>query len=270
MARPQRRDATARDGKPVAKRHGRLIALGLAALACFVLATLPASLVASRLQRVELSASSYSGTVWSGTATGLAWRHVALGDLHWRIRPMALLRGRVGADLELSRSDGSATAHASAGRDGALDLTNVHLDLPLAALDRAQGGPPQGWQGRARGEFAEIQLVAGWPSVARGALDIVGLVSPPPRSTALGSYHVVIPDPMATAAAGPGVIARVSDQGGPMSVDAELRLAADRSFLLEGTLAPRADMPQEMADSLPFLGPADAAGRRPFSMSGTF
>ena len=49
-----------------------------------------------------------------------------------------------------------------------------------------------------------------------------------------------------------------------------LTLGRDRSFLLEGTLAPRGSSPPELARSLALLGPADAGGRRPVSVSGTF
>jgi hypothetical protein len=63
--------------------------------------------------------------------------------------------------------------------------------------------------------------------------------------------------------------ARVTDKEGPFSFDGRFTLGADRSFLLEGTLAPRGSTPPALARSLELLGPADAAGRRPVSVSGT-
>jgi hypothetical protein len=95
------------------------------------------------------------------------------------------------------------------------------------------------------------------------------LVAPPPRNAVVGSFRVVMPDPQGAAAAGDTLAARVADKGGPFSVDARLTLSRDRSFLLEGTLAPRGSVPPELERSLQLLGPADATGRRPFSVSGT-
>ena len=37
----------------------------------------------------------------SGAASGLAWRGAALGDLRWRVAPLQLYRGRLGAHLLL-------------------------------------------------------------------------------------------------------------------------------------------------------------------------
>jgi hypothetical protein len=96
-----------------------------------------------------------------------------------------------------------------------------------------------------------------------------GLIAPPPRSTTIGSYHVVIPDPQAGATGADALHARVTDKDGPFSFDGRFTLGADRSFLLEGTLAPRGNTPPALVRSLELLGPADAAGRRPVSVSGT-
>jgi len=52
-------------------------------------------------------------------------------------------------------------------------------------------------------------------------------------------------------------------------VDAQLTLSRTRNFALEGTLAPRGPVPPAMERSLQLLGPADATGRRQFSVGGT-
>jgi general secretion pathway protein N len=52
-------------------------------------------------------------------------------------------------------------------------------------------------------------------------------------------------------------------------VEGQLAVGKDRSFLLEGMVAARGDVPENMRRSLEILGPPDAAGRRPFSVSGT-
>lgn len=251
------------------KRRWWLIAFGLAAVLAFAIATLPASVLARQLPRLGLSAAALSGSVWTGHAQALSWRTAPLGDLSWSISPLSLLRGRVAGDLELVRTDGSARSAFSASLGGQLRLANVTADLPVEALATLPIGLPRGWRGRIAGQFEEIVVQGGWPTSLRGTLDMDGLIAPPPRSTTIGSYHVVIPDPQAGTTGADELHARVTDKDGPFSFDGRFTLGADRSFLLEGMLAPRGSTPPALVRSLELLGPADATGRRPVSVSGT-
>ncbi len=79
----------------------------------------------------------------------------------------------------------------------------------------------------------------------------------------------MIPDPQASGAEPGELAARIKDKEGPFSFEGRFTLASDRSFLLEGTLAPRGTTPPALLRSLELLGPADASGRRPVSVSGT-
>jgi len=270
MALPPRRDMTPRGAPATAGRHRRLVLLGLVALACFALATLPASLAGRLFERAGLSATDYSGTVWSGAAGGVAWQGASLGTLRWRLRPLALLRARAAADISMTRRDGSASATAAAARDGTLELTDVQFDLPIEFLAEIPSGMARGWRGRVGGSFTELRLTAGWPVAAAGVIELSDVVMPQLGRDVIGSFEVVIPDPQAAPPAGSDIRARVSDSGGPVAVDASLTLADGRRFLLEGTVAARDGAPANLVRSLEYLGPADASGRRPFGVSGTF
>ena len=153
-------------------------------------------------------------------------------------------------------------------------LENATFDVPLAALDALPLGMPKGWRGRASGELAELQVKARVPVIVTGTLDLAGLVAPPPRNAAVGSFHAVFPHPrpqpsLSVPQDPANVTAHVSDKDGPFSVDAQLTVSPSRNFALEGTLAPRSSVPPAMQKSLQLLGPADASGRRQFSVGGT-
>ena len=253
------------------KRFGWLIALGILALLLFVLATLPAGVAAGRLEKLGVQATAFSGSIWRGRAEGLAWRNAPIGALDWSISPLSLLRGRVAGHAVLVRDDGKFESDFSASFGGDLQLAGTAFDLPVAALSALPLGIPKGWQGRARGRFDEIVVTGGWPETVRGSLDMDDLVAPPPRSTNVGGFHVVMPHPKATGVASlpEHLSAQVTDKQGPFSVEGQLSVAKDRSFLFEGMLAARGEVPEAMRHSLEILGPPDAAGRRPFSVSGT-
>jgi general secretion pathway protein N len=246
-----------------------LISFGAAAVLLIALATLPASLLASQLSRAGLGATGLWGTVWDGRAQGLTWRSAPLGDLQWTLSPWQLLFGRAAGEVTLGRPDGSLRAAYRLALDGTLRLEDVQADLPVEMLSSLPIGMPRNWRGRLSGRFDEVTLRNGWPQMLRGTLDMDGLIAPPPRNTSIGSYHVVIPDPAAAGAAQDSLTARVNDKEGPFSFEGRFTLGADRSFLLEGTLAPRGATPPALVRSLDLLGPADANGRRPVSVSGT-
>jgi hypothetical protein len=268
MALPRRRDAAAPTAPVPRKRYGRLIALGALAVLAFALSTLPAALLGRFLPRAGLEAA-LSGSLWRGEARALAWRSVPLGDLTWTIVPGALLRGRLGGTITLARPDGRLQSAFGVTPGGELRLADAQFEWPVEALAMLPVGMPRGWRGRLSGRFDEIVVRGGWPTRLSGSLDMDDLVAPPPRGVSIGSYHVVIPDPQAGAAVAGALTARVSDKGGPFAFEGRFTLGQDRSFLLEGTLAPRGSTPPALARSLELLGPADASGRRPVSVSGT-
>jgi len=269
MARRPVPDRTAPQA-PVAKRKfGWLIALGVLAALAFAVATLPAAVLSGYLERAGFSATSLSGSVWSGRADGLAWRGAPLGDAHWRVSAAPLLLGRISGDVNLVRTDGSATSGVVGTLGGELRFDSMRVDLPVEALGALPIGVPKGWRGRVSAEVEELVLKDGWPTALRGTVVMHDLVAPPPRNAPTGTFDLVVPDPQSAPGTGDGVTGRVTDREGPFSVDARLTLSRDRSFLLEGTLAPRGAVPPGLERSLQLLGPADAAGRRPFSVSGT-
>jgi general secretion pathway protein N len=259
----------------VTKRPVWLLALGVLALLAFALVTLPAGVAAGSLRKAGIEAGFFAGSIWSGRATALTWRGAPVGDAEWKITPLKLLRGRVAGHARLTRVDGALAADFDVGFTGAdIKLSMIEFALPLAALDAFPIGMPKGWQGRATGQFATIDVVQGWPARLQGTLELDGLVAPPPRSAAVGSFHAVFPAtqprPSLSVPQDPAnVTAQVRDRDGPFAVDAQLTLSRTRNFALEGTLAPRGPVPPAMERSLQLLGPADAAGRRQFSVGGT-
>jgi general secretion pathway protein N len=252
-----------------------LVGLGLLALVVFALVTMPAAVLARPLARSGITASSYAGSIWSGTAQGFAWEGIALGDVAWTLTPLRLLSRRAAGHARLTRSDGSIETRFDLAFSGAdVRLAGVRFALPLEALESLPLGLPKGWQGRATGAFDEIHVENGWPVTLRGSLDLDGLVAPPPRSAPVGSFRAVFPhprpQPSLSVTDSPGnLTGQVEEKGGPFDVDAQLTLSRERQFSLEGTVATQGAVPPAMERSLQLLGPADAAGRRQFSVGGT-
>lgn len=262
-------DRAARKAPEAPKRPWWLIAVGIAAALGIALATLPAKILSGKLAQAGLGAAAFTGSIWNGHARELTWRSVPLGDLRWSLAPAELLRGRLGGQLQLTRPDGAATTQFALSFNGDLHLIATTASLPVELLSSLPIGMPRNWRGRLSAQFDEIVVTGGWPTTLRGTLEMDGLIAPPPRNISIGSYQVVMPDPQASAARAGELTARVNDKEGPFSFEGRFTLGADRSFLLEGSLAPRGNTPPPLVRSLELLGPPDASGRRPVSVSGT-
>ena len=245
------------------KRVWPLVALAVVAYLVFAIVTLPANVILDRL-RPGVDAAGVEGTAWNGSAQIIRVGGMNLGALTWKVHVLPLFALRAQADVKITRADGFAQGVVSAsGRR--VRLANFAATLPLAAL------PPQaipgGWTGSLNARFAEFTLVEGWPTSATGNVDIADLTGPARRPAHLGSYSVKFPAP---SSAPDTLTGSLNDTGGPIQIVGTIQLkAADRSYLVEGQVATKPDAPPDLSRTLEYLGPPDAQGRRPFSLSGT-
>jgi len=247
------------------RRAATLVVLGLVAVAVFVLATLPAGLAIARLDRFGVTADAVGGTIWSGSAQGLAARGMRIGDVQWSLRPAALLRGALAGHALLVTTDGRVETDFARAWSGRLRLESARADMPLQTLAAAGVPIARNWRGRILADLAHLELDRDWPVSASGTVDVRDLTSAPPRTAALGGYRLTFPE-----SATDRLDATITQIDGPLLIDGVLTLKPDRSFELEGKVAPRGTPAPDIANLLRALGPPDARGRRPFSVAGTF
>jgi hypothetical protein len=244
----------------------------LAALAVAVSA-LPASLIA-RFLPTAVHAEDFSGSVWHGSAGRITVNAGDLGSVEWRLHPEALLRLRVAADLRWVRGGFVLDGAVSLGRNG-LIASDVRGGGPIEDLRGL--GLSAGWRGTAQIRIKELRAAVSGPAAslqaAVGEIVVSDLSATQVAEGAnLGGYSLQFADP----ALGPDSDAtgRVADTGGPLSVDAEIRVSPkQRSAVFSGTLQERADAPQALrtqVDALSRLHARDAQGRLPVDFEFTF
>ncbi len=119
-----------------------LIGGTLAAYAVALVVTAPASLLDAGFNgasngRLRLAAAR--GTLWSGEgrleARDPAQWDVVSQPFAWRMQPVALLRARLGFEIELLRT---ANRFPLVVSWSAIELTNAHIDLPASVLGLVQ------------------------------------------------------------------------------------------------------------------------------------
>lgn len=227
------------------------------------IATLPASLIVSRLPP-QVTLEGVAGSIWSGSATRVAYQGVPVGALTWRSRPAALFTGRLAYDVDVARTDGYLRGALAVTFGGAVMAEGVQLSLPLTALNPQASA--NAWRGELRGTVQRARIENGWPVDLVADLGMLQL-RPPQAALDVGNFAVAFDEGASTPER---LVGRVRDTDAPLVVRAQLVVGRDRSYTLEGEVAPRPGAPREIANSVAFLGPADAMGRRAFTITGTF
>lgn len=236
---------------------GGLVFLGVA------IATLPASLVVSRLQPA-LHAEGVSGSVWNGAADSISLHGVPLGAFSWSTEPMALLAGELALQVDITRPDGYVRGHVAATLTGALVADHVELALPLAALSPTPSSA--GWRGDFKGTIESARLEQGWPVALVGTFT-TSTLRVPGSDLPIGSYAIDFDGKANTPSQ---LVGRVRDVEAPLLVRAQMFIRHDRSYSLEGEVTPRAGAGQDVTQAVAFLGAPDSSGRRAFTVTGTF
>ncbi|HUL18060.1 MAG TPA: type II secretion system protein N [Steroidobacteraceae bacterium] len=244
------------------KRAVWIFVLGFVAFAVVLIARLPADWIVPHGPRAPFACAALEGSLWSGTCSGLSVQGRPVGELSWELRPLTLLRGRLGAHVTLSAPAAQAAADAEVGLGGTLSARNLRADL---TLDPAllPGVPPQ-LHGQAHLDLPLLLLKGGALRQLKGTVEAHDLEERSGNVTRLGSYAVSFPG-------GDGEpVGQIKDLGGPLSLQGTLRFPREGGYDLQGSVATRPEASPELISNLRFLGSPDASGRRQFTMSGTF
>lgn len=247
------------------KRGWLLALLGLLIFLILLVATLPARVLLGRIPLVR--ATGVGGSLWSGHAADLNIQGVSLGRAEWRLFALPLLRGQLEIEAKIAPPNGSGTAHCFVSFKQDVSCSRVQAALPLQ--DLRISSLPQGWTGSLHADLQRLELKRGWPVAVIGKLDVRDIArTTRDGDSPFGSYRVEFPADAVRAADG-AIVGALQDTGGPLNVLGTLRLSPDRTYLIEGRVASRAEASRDLARSLKFLGDPDAEGRREFSLSGS-
>ena len=241
----------------------RFILLGLAAFVAALLVVLPASWFSGALPP-QLGCGNLTGSIWRGQCSGLSvaqanGQPLRLDTLDWQLHPLALLRGRLQADVSIAGADVVARGNLTVQSGGRLTLEalsgRIGLDhARLAAL-------PSGWSASAEARELSLRFAEGRIQQLGGALLAHQLRDA--RGTAFGDFRLEFPPTQS-----PPFRGTLADAGGPMQLKAQLELNADQSWQMQGTIMLRPGAPPGLGGALDQLAPADINGLRNFRLEG--
>lgn len=248
---------------PAARIPRPLLVLAALVLAGTVLVRLPARW-GMALAPAGVSCAEPSGSIWRGGCKGLQVAGLTLESATWQLHPLAFLRLRLALDLQVddARVAGQARLELSPGGHVEARDLRAHLPIDPGLLPLF----PRGWGGELVLALDELALEKGHPAGLRGELHARGLrrFGPP---MAFGDYALRFDQPPD---ANGRQVGQLADEGGPLALSGQLQVGSDGQYELNGLVAARAEATPELAHDLEILGPADAQGRRPFSLAGSF
>ncbi len=240
-----------------------VIALAALALVATVIVRLPARWCMA-LAPGGASCEQPSGSVWSGGCQGLHVAGLALESATWQLHPLALLRLRLGLDLQVDDPRIAGRARLDLSPGGHVEARDVQARLPIDPGFLPLF--PRGWGGELVLALDALGIDGGHPSQLHGVLHARGLRRFAPAMD-FGDYSLRFEQP---AGASGRQVGQLADEGGPLSLSGQLQLGADGQYELNGLVAARPEANPELAHDLEILGPADAQGRRQFSLAGSF
>lgn len=243
----------------------KALLLGLAAFLLALLVAFPARW-ASAFVPDEVQCEAWYGSLWRGQCNGLVLHDgdrpvMRLDTLRWRLKPQSLLRLTLAARFHSTWPEGEATGEVAVTSAGRFEVRGMS---GRTALDRRFfGATPAGWHGRLDIRDFDLDWREGVIGRLGGELVVSDLVDG--RGTALGSYRLVF----AVRDTAP-FTGTLTDNGGPLEVNAKLELTADQRWSLEGRMRARDPRDAALNRALDLLSFAEADGWRRLSVAGQF
>jgi general secretion pathway protein N len=239
-----------------------LVTAGLVTLVVGLILFFPARVAYQWFVPDVVSMGGIEGSIWSGKAREAQVSGVYLRNLSWSLRPMALITGKLGYELEANTASGFFDANADFGASGKIYLSDVHASLELQGLQQSIGMP--GLRGNLSATFERLVLAGGAPIAADGTVEVAALVVPLVHPASIGGYRAEFFTQDA------GVMASVEDTDGVIDLAGSLQISSDGSYQFLAQLAPKNNTPGNVRQQMQFLGSANERGQYEMRLEGQF
>jgi Type II secretion system (T2SS), protein N len=213
-----------------------------------------------------IKCEQWRGSLWHGQCNGLrvntgAGKPLELPSVQWTLQPTALFALALQAQVEAQLAAGQANAVVRLQPGGRLLLKNLSAALPF---NRSLFNMlPPDLTGQVLIDNATLGMREKELTALAGQIQLRDFADA--SGAHYGSYRLSF-EPTAAAPFN----GTLTDTGGPLSVNAKLAVARDRSWTIQGTVAARDASNTSLARRLDLVGPADTNGQRTLRAEGSF
>jgi len=235
-----------------------LLAVGL--FLVFLVVTIPAPLAYGVLKKklapdLPLLLGSVSGTVWSGRATPALIGGQRVDSLSWSIQPLALLIGRVQAQVEFRYGDSYGKAVVARGFTGKIYAKDIEARIDLKRMRLLAQVLPLGMEGSLLLNLKTFSVDRRSILDAEGVLAWDGAVITVPTRTEFGNLRVTI------STENDNVKAALADGGGALQAEGILNVTREGNYKFTGAFAARDPNQRMLVQGLQMLGRQGADGK---------
>jgi len=251
------------------KSRRLLILAGALVLVLSLLFKAPAALIYGLLlpkdRALPVQLYGVDGSLLSGRVAGVVLNgRTLLADLHWKLKPLALLAGRASLTLNTGKEPILLDGSVSRSVLGSLRLSDLRLNSALRPLAAAIGYPFIPVDGQIGLELDSLSATGTRITAAEGSAQLVGLV------WALGANPAPLGDFRADLVTeGDDIVVRLASVSGPLELDGEARLLPDQSYTTDIRIKPKPEAPPMVQNMLRQLGQPDPQGFYRLRRSGT-
>jgi Type II secretion system (T2SS), protein N len=243
------------------KRSIRIAGAAFGAFLIILIARFPAKWAASLLPE-GFGCDQIGGTLWSGTCIGLVTRGVPAGDVNWSFHPLKVFTGKLSARLAWARGPANAEGDVDFGLSGAIAARDVKASAPLDPNLMPWVSP--NLRGALSANLTALSVQGHAITAIAGQVEGHGIEQ---NGMSFGDYRLTFPP----AQNGAEPLGQLVDLGnGPLKVMGTVKLTREPGYEITGRVQAKPSTPPELARHIEFLGAADGAGMRPFSLAGTY
>jgi general secretion pathway protein N len=244
----------------VRMRKWQVAVLAVVLFLVFLVVTLPAPLAYGFLKKklapdLPLQLGNVSGTVWSGRAMPAQIGGQRVDSLSWSIQPLALLIGRVQAQLEFRYGDSYGTAVVARGFTGKIYAKDIEARIDLKRMRLLSKLLPLGMEGALLLNMKTFSVDRRSIIEADGVLAWDGAIITVPARTEFGNLRVTL------STDSENVKAALADGGGPLQAEGLLNVTREGNYKFTGAFAARDPNQRMLVQGLQMLGRQGADGK---------
>lgn len=233
-----------------------LTAYGLMIYLLFLVISLPAnfvwSLAPQQLKR-SVIVSNLQGSAWSASTDNIIVNGFELGKASWTLNPLLLFLGKFGGHITIRNAMGQAQSGFAIQSNQLVEFSDLTGEFNAAMLDPAIR--PFTLAGTIKSELNTLQLQQKVQLAATGTLQWTNASITGVQEVALGNVL------LNAAPEAKGTRFQVSNEGGVIAINGDIRVAGNGRYTLNLLLSNRDTRRTDINTILSVLGKLDGKGR---------
>ena len=236
------------------------------AYACFLIGTLPASVVLSYVPLpANLTISQVEGSVWQGEAKRVSFNNIDVEDVRWNTSFLALLTGSAQVYIDFGRGKNSLQGRGELGYSSAgIYAQDFTATASSEWLILASNVPlPVTTKGQVKLTIAEMQQGQPWCEQLDGQLSW----SNAEVESLLGV--VKIDSAVANLSCDKGaIVANIKQSSNQLKLSGIAKLESKGKYTLSAVLVPSNELPESIRSNLRYVGKENANGEYKINYAG--